>query len=138
MLRRGAIEHGTFRDLPEFLRSGDVLVLNETRVIAARIFGKREPTGGQVELLLLRPTHHGRYDPAATRWQALGKPGRNLRAGQKLSFGDLATATVTAVHEDGVREIEFTLKISFESFLERAGAGNAAPHDRATPTQLFE
>lgn len=128
VLRQGTIEHRSFRDLPEYFGSGDVLVLNETRVIAARIFGKREPTGGHVELLLLRPAHQGRYDPAATRWQALGKPGRSLRVGQKLSFAELARATVTAVHEDGVREVEFTLSVPFEQFLDRAGTLPLPPY----------
>ena len=114
------MEHRTFGDLPEYLRAGDVLVLNETRVIAARVFGTR-PTGGHVELLLLRPTHHGRYDPHATRWQALAKPGRRLREGQRVQFGDLGEAVVTAVYDDGVRDVEFSLAVPFETFLLRAG-----------------
>jgi S-adenosylmethionine:tRNA ribosyltransferase-isomerase len=120
VLRRGEMEHRTFRDLPEYLRKGDVLVLNETRVIAARIFGTRS-TGGRVELLLLRPSHHGRYDPAATQWQALGKPGRHLREGRCISFGDLGEVKVLRVHDDGVRDVEFSLRVPFEEFLERAG-----------------
>jgi S-adenosylmethionine:tRNA ribosyltransferase-isomerase len=119
-MQRGEIEHRTFRDLPQYLHAGDVLVLNETRVIAARVFGTR-PSGGHVELLLLRPTHHGRYDPHATRWQALAKPGRRLREGQRVRFGDLGDAVVTAVHDDGVRDVEFSLSVPFETFLERAG-----------------
>jgi S-adenosylmethionine:tRNA ribosyltransferase-isomerase len=105
--------------LPECLREGDVLVLNETRVIAARVFGAR-PSGGRVELLLLRP-HHGRYDPSATRWQALAKPGRRLQAGQRVTFGDLGQAEIVGVHDDGVRDIEISLRVPFEEFLERAG-----------------
>jgi S-adenosylmethionine:tRNA ribosyltransferase-isomerase len=121
VLRRGEIEHRIFRDLPEYLREGDVLVLNETRVIAARIFGTR-PSGGRAELLLLRPSHHTRYDPHATRWQALVKPGRRLREGQHVLFGDLGQARITAVHdEDGVRDVEFSLRVPFEEFLDRAG-----------------
>ena len=54
MLQRGRIEHHIFRELPQFLRGGDLLVLNETRVIAARVFGRR-PTGGRMEVVLLRP-----------------------------------------------------------------------------------
>lgn len=119
MLHRGEIEHRIFRDLPEYLREGDVLVLNETRVIAARVFGTR-PSGGRVELLLLRP-HHGRYDPSATRWQALAKPGRRLQTGQRVSFGELGDAQIAHVHDDGVREVDFALRVPFETFLERAG-----------------
>jgi S-adenosylmethionine:tRNA ribosyltransferase-isomerase len=120
VLRHGEIEHRTFRDLPQYLRGGDLLVLNETRVIAARVFGTR-PTGGHVELLLLRPTHHGRYDPHATRWQALVKPGRRLREGQRVEFGELGQAVITAVYDDGVRDVEFSLTVPFETFLERTG-----------------
>lgn len=126
VLRKGEIEHRTFRDLPEYLRAGDVLVLNETRVIAARVFGRRllpgapPEQGGKVELLLLRP-HHGRYDPDATRWQALAKPGRRLQPGQRIRFDDLGEAEIVAVAEDGVREVEFSLSVPFEEFLERAG-----------------
>jgi S-adenosylmethionine:tRNA ribosyltransferase-isomerase len=121
VLRHGAIEHRVFRDLPEYLREGDVLVLNETRVIAARVFGTR-PSGGRAELLLLHPSHQMRYDPRATRWQALVKPGRRLREGQRILFGDLGEATIASVHEeDGVRDVEFSLRVPFEEFLHRAG-----------------
>ncbi len=120
MLAAGSIEHRVFADLPEFLRSGDLLVLNETRVIAARIFGAR-PSGGRVEVLLLRPAHVPRYDPRANRWQALVKPARRLTAGSRIIFGDLGEATVAEVLDGGVREIAFNLRVPFESFLERAG-----------------
>jgi S-adenosylmethionine:tRNA ribosyltransferase-isomerase len=119
VLRRGIIEHRTFRDLPEYLRDGDVLVLNETRVIAARVFGTR-PSGGRVELLLLRPDH-GRYNPDATRWHALAKPARRLREGERVDFGELGHARITGVFDEGVREVEFALQVPFETFLERAG-----------------
>jgi S-adenosylmethionine:tRNA ribosyltransferase-isomerase len=121
VLRHGEIEHRIFRDLPDYLREGDVLVLNETRVIAARVYGTR-PCGGRAELLLLRPSHHARYDPNATRWQALVKPGRRLREGQRVLFGELGEARIAAVHnEDGVRDVEFALRVPFEEFLDRAG-----------------
>lgn len=122
------MEHRTFRDLPGYLRDGDVLVLNETRVIAARVFGARE-TGGRVELLLLRPAH-GRYDPTATRWQVLAKPGRRVRPGTRVSFAELGTASVTDAFEDGVREVEFDLRVPFETFLERAGRLPLPPYIR--------
>jgi S-adenosylmethionine:tRNA ribosyltransferase-isomerase len=126
-LRGGKIEHRRFRDLPQYLRAGDVLVLNETRVIAARVFGVR-PTGGHVELLLLRPSHHVRYDPQATRWQALAKPGRRLREGQRINFGDLGEATIARVRDDGVRDVDFALNVPFETFLERAGTLPLPPY----------
>ena len=127
MLRQGSIEHRSFRELPQVLRAGDLLVLNETRVIAARVFGAR-PSGGRVEVLLLRPSHHGRYDPGASRWEALVKPGRRLREGERITFGDLGEATVACVHDDGVRDLEFALRVPFETFLERAGTLPLPPY----------
>lgn len=127
MLRHGAIEHRTFADLPAYLREGDVLVLNETRVIAAKLFGTR-PSGGHVELLLLRPSHRPRYDPSATQWQALVKPGRRLREGAEIHFGELGRARVVRVHDDGVRDVEFDLRVPFEMFLERAGTLPLPPY----------
>lgn len=138
VLRQGHVEHKTFRELPEYLRAGDVLVLNETRVIAARVFGNREPSGGHVELLLLRPSHRGRYDPHATRWQALAKPGRRLQIGQRISFGELGTAEIAGVHEDGVREVEFALNVPFEEFLERAGTLPLPPYIHNDSAQAQE
>lgn len=117
-----------FSQLPEILRAGDVLVLNETRVIAARIFGTRVPTGGRAELLLLRPAGGGRYDPNAERWEALLKPARRLPVGERIGFGDLGLARVTAVLEDGVREIAFELSLPFEQFLKRAGRMPLPPY----------
>ena len=73
----GRIEHRNFVDIAEYVHSGDVMVFNESRVIPARLHGRREDTGGKVELLLLR-----REGPGT--WQALGQPGRRLRAGQKI------------------------------------------------------
>lgn len=109
-----------FRDLPELLREGDVLVLNETRVIAARVFGAR-PSGGRVEVLLLRPAHAGRYDPNASSWQALVRPARRLGVGEPILFGDLGSARVSALLDEGIREVQFDLNVPFEEFLERAG-----------------
>lgn len=126
-----------FGDLPEYLREGDVLVLNETRVIAARVFGTR-PSGGRVEILLLRPSHHPRYDPSATRWQALAKPGRRLGLGQRVLFGDLGEAEIVAVHDDGVREVEFALRVPFEAFLERAGRLPLPPYIHNESAQAQE
>lgn len=74
-------EHRHFYDLPSYLAPGDVLVLNETRVFPARLLGRRAGTGGQVELLLLRPLPDG-------RWEGLLRPSRRLRAGERLEFGD--------------------------------------------------
>jgi S-adenosylmethionine:tRNA ribosyltransferase-isomerase len=125
VLESDAIADRHFSDLPEYLYEGDVLALNETRVIAARVFGERADTGGRVEFLLLHPARTTRYDPSARRWIALAKPARRLRAGERVVLRDAqrsyGTATVVAELEDGMREIEFALDLPFEEYLERAG-----------------
>ena len=120
----------TFAELPRFLRAGDLLVLNETRVIAARLRGTRLPGGGRAELLLLQPATAPRYDPAATRWLALAKPGRRLRAGTRIAFGEAGEANVVRALDGGVREVEFALREPFEVFLERAGRLPLPPYIR--------
>jgi len=77
----GRIEHRQFADLPEYLQPGDILVINETRVIPARLRGQRQDTGGKVEILLVR-------DHGEERWQFLVKPSRRARSGIEFSFGD--------------------------------------------------
>jgi S-adenosylmethionine:tRNA ribosyltransferase-isomerase len=136
-MRGGLLEHRTFRDLPEYLRAGDLLVLNETRVIAARVFGTR-PTGGRVEIVLLRPSRHARYDSGATRWQVLAKPGRRLGKGQEILFGDLGSGRIAGVLDDGIREVEFELHVPFEEFLRRAGRLPLPPYIRNDSQQAQE
>lgn len=121
VLHGNRIEHLRFSDFPSLLRAGDLLVLNETRVIPARVRGRRIPTGGEVEVLFLRPAGVAHYDPRASRWFALAKPGRRLRAGERVGFGEYGEATVVDVHDDGVRELELRLDVEFETFLMRAG-----------------
>jgi len=139
VVSNGKIEHRIFRELPEILQRGDLLVFNETRVLAARLFGYRESHGNpdshdnanlsrKVEMLLLRPATNDRYDPNATRWFALTKPGRKLSIGSRITIADFADATVVAVHDDGVRELEFTLHVPFEVLLERAGTLPLPPY----------
>lgn len=116
------LEHHVFRNLPALLNAGDLLVLNETRVIAARLFGRTaDNAGGRVELLLLHPADSMRYDPTALRWFALARPARRLKAGVQISFGTFGHACVRRAEKDGIREIEFSLSLPFEEFLMRAG-----------------
>lgn len=122
-------EDATFCDLPRYLRRGDLLVLNETRVIAARLEGRRAPSGGRVELLLLHPAAAPRYDPAARRWIALARPARRLRTGARIAF-DGASATVRGELDDGARDVEFDLAEPFEAFLNRAGTLPLPPYVR--------
>lgn len=124
-----AIAHRTFRELPEFLRAGDVLVLNETRVIAARLFGRRA-SGGSAELLLLHPATSLKYDSAAVKWIALSRPARRLRVGDRIEFAPYGAATVTAEHQEGMREVEFAIALPFEEFLGRAGRMPLPPYIR--------
>jgi len=124
-----ALEDRVFRDLAEVLQPGDVLVINETRVLRARLHGTREPGGGTVEVLLLRPADGGGYDPAARRWHVLVRPGRRLTPGVRIRFDDRASALVTAVREEGSREIELALgDDDLETFLARCGSLPLPPY----------
>lgn len=142
VLRRGAeggaIEHRRFRDLPEYLRPGDLLVVNDTRVIPARLFARlpREAgcaTAREAELLLLREEPpvlavgapvFGEIAPFERVWLALARPARRLRTGLPLAFADPAwSATVVGVGERGARRVAFRSQgeVSFESWLARVG-----------------
>jgi S-adenosylmethionine:tRNA ribosyltransferase-isomerase len=131
------IEHRVFRELPQVLQSGDLLVLNQTRVIAARIFGTRAPGNARVELLLLHPAGSLRYDPHASTWVALTRPARRLLTGQRINFGALGAAKVVRELEEGMRELRFELNVEFERFLTDAGRMPLPPyiHNESTEAQ---
>ena len=96
----GEVTHKHFYDILDYLQPGDCLVMNDSRVLPARLLGHR-PTGGAVELLLLR-------DLGDKRWECLAKPGRKLRKGQEVIFGNgELTATIIGVLDDGNRVVEF-------------------------------
>jgi S-adenosylmethionine:tRNA ribosyltransferase-isomerase len=109
----GQVDHRRFSDLPEYLAPGDVLVVNETRVLPARLRGVKDETGGAVEVLLLRE----RYTDA---WECLVKPGRRLKPGAKMVFADGAMKglVVETIDEGGGRLVQFTIKDGEGSFLE--------------------
>ena len=115
------LEHREFAELPELLRGDDLLVLNETRVIPARVFGRYAGGNARVELLLLHPAGSLEYDPSARRWIALTKPARRLRTGTRVLFENFGEAIVTGELAEGMREIEFELRVPLEQFL--AGSG---------------
>jgi S-adenosylmethionine:tRNA ribosyltransferase-isomerase len=115
----GALEHRTFAEFPELLRAGDVLVLNETRVVRARLRAEREG-GGAAELLLLRPRAQAAFDPAAREWLALVRPGRKLREGARMRIGE-AGATITGVLPDGPRVVLFDDGVDVGALLETHG-----------------
>jgi S-adenosylmethionine:tRNA ribosyltransferase-isomerase len=124
------IAHRAFGDLPSLLAPDDLLVLNETRVIPARLAGERVRGGGRTELLLLHPADSTRYDPEALRWIALAKPARRLRCGDRIAFGRLGEARVRAELPEGMRELEFALSVPFERFLDEAGRMPLPPYIR--------
>lgn len=117
----GAISHRHFYDILEYLKEGDCLVLNDTRVIPARLFGVR-PTGGKVEILLLT-----RKDEK--RWEVLVKPGKKARPGDEIIFGDgILKARVEEVIADGNRIISFEYEGIFEEVLDRLGEMPLPPY----------
>ena len=119
--KTGEIAHCHFYDLPHFLQPGDCLVLNDTRVLPARLLGCRK-SGGGVELVLLRDLGEG-------RWECLSRPGRKTKPGTELLFGDgELTATVEAVAEGGNRIVQFQYKGIFLEVLERLGKMPLPPY----------
>lgn len=124
------LEDAVFADLPRYLRRGDVLVLNETRVIAARLRGRRVPGGGRAELLLLHPTDASRYDAAALRWIALAKPARRLHPGSRIAFEGGGEATILRALGKGAVDVAFAVGENFDAFLTRAGRLPLPPYVR--------
>lgn len=118
----GEIEHRHFYDLPEYLQPGDTLVLNDSRVLPARLLGHRVPTMGAVEVLLLRDKGDG-------VWECLARPGRKLHEGAEVIFGDgTLTATVKTVLENGNRLVQFHYEGIFLEILERLGKMPLPPY----------
>ncbi len=137
MLENPPARHLRFAELPSVLRRGDVLVLNETRVIRARLIGTRAG-GGRAELLLLHPTGSLAYDANATNWVALARPARRLRRGDRVAFGTFGEAAIVGVRADGLRELELNLSIAFEEFLGRAGRMPLPPYIRNDSADAHE
>lgn len=122
-------EDRTFASFAGVLRPDDVLVVNETRVIAARLHGTREHGGGAAEVLLLRPAMGGAFDLRARAWHALVRPGRRLRAGDRIRFDssadsdrtDATLATIEDVRDDGSRVVRFADDCDLATLMERCG-----------------
>ena len=120
----GAIEHRHFYELPQLLHSGDCLIMNDSRVLPARLLGCRS-TGGSVELVLLRDLGDG-------KWECLSRPGKKTRPGAELSFGDgELKATVVDVVEGGNRIVQFHYEGIFLEVLERLGKMPLPPYIKA-------
>lgn len=117
----GAIQHRHFYDLPEYLRPGDCLVLNDSRVLPARLIGHR-PTGGAAEILLL-------VDKGDNVWECLVRPGKKLRTGATVTFGDgQLTAEIQEVLPDGNRLVKFHYQGIFLEVLEELGRMPLPPY----------
>ena len=120
----GEVTHKHFYDIIDYLNPGDCLVLNDSRVLPARLLGHR-PTGGAVEVLLLR-------DLGDKKWECLCKPGRKMQVGSQVIFGDgELTATVRQVAEDGNRIVEFHYDGIFLEVLEHLGKMPLPPYIKA-------
>ena len=118
----GEVGHHHFYDLPSFLKPGDCMVLNDSRVLPARLIGRRLPGGGAVEVMLL-------VDKGAGVWECLVRPGRKVRAGAQLVFGDgELTAEVTEVLPDGNRLVRFHYEGIFLEVLDRLGQMPLPPY----------
>ena len=119
--RTGEMEHRHFYDLPDYLRPGDCLVLNDSRVLPARLLGNRM-TGGAVEVVLLR-------DLGAGKWECLTRPGRKTRPGTELTFGEgILNAVVTDALDDGNKILQFHYDGIFLEILDRLGKMPLPPY----------
>lgn len=118
----GAVTHRIFKDIIEYLEPGDCLVINNTKVIPARLFGVRMGTEAKIELLLLRRREND-------VWETLVKPGKKCRIGTKISFGEgVLIGEIIDVVEDGNRLIRFTYEGIFEEILDRLGQMPLPPY----------
>ena len=118
----GAVEHRHFYDLPEYLHPGDCLILNNSRVLPARLLGHRQPGGGACEILLL-------IDRGDNVWECLARPGKKLRKGARVSFGDgELTAEIVEELPDGNRLVRFEYEGIFLEVLERLGKMPLPPY----------
>ena len=118
----GVREHKIFRDVIDYLNPGDVLVINQTRVIPARLYGVKEGTGGAIEFLLLRRLN-------LTDWEVILKPGKKAKPGARFVFGEgELVAEVLSMAEDGGRTVRFEYEGVFEDVLDRLGQMPLPPY----------
>lgn len=120
--KTGETQHHTFREIVNYLNPGDCLVINDTKVIPARLIGAKEETGAKIEVLLLKRKQND-------VWETLVKPGRKAKPGTKISFGDgLLKGEVIDVVDEGNRLIQFEYDGIFEEILDRLGQMPLPPY----------
>lgn len=120
--KTGEWEHKIFKNVVEYLKPGDCLVLNNTKVIPARLIGEKEGTGAKIELLLLKRKEND-------IWETLVKPGKKAKPGTKISFGNgLLVGEIIEVLEDGNRHVKFTYQGIFEEILDQLGQMPLPPY----------
>lgn len=118
----GEIEHRGFRDIVSYLKKGDCLIINDTKVIPARLLGEKEETKARIEVLLLKRKEKN-------VWETLVKPGKKAKPGTVISFGDgLLKGTVINVVEEGNRLVQFSYEGIFEEILDRLGQMPLPPY----------
>lgn len=120
--KTGKLEHHIFTDIIQYLHPGDCLVLNNTKVIPARLIGEKEGSGAKIELLLLKRKEND-------IWETLVKPGKKAKSGTKISFGNgLLVGEIIEILEDGNRHVKFTYRGIFEEILDKLGQMPLPPY----------
>lgn len=121
-MKDGSVEHRHFTDILDYLKKGDCLVINDTRVIPARLYGYKEETGALIEILLLKRREND-------IWECLVKPGKKARPGARITFGNgILTGEITDIVEEGNRLIQFHYEGIFEEILDQLGEMPLPPY----------
>ena len=123
--KTGRIKHEIFHNIINYLNKDDVLVLNDTKVMPARIIGEKKDTKAVIELLLLKSV-------GDDKWEVLAKPAKRIKVGTKISFGDgMLKAECTCLGEEGIREVQFTYEGIFYEILDKLGSMPLPPYIKA-------
>jgi S-adenosylmethionine:tRNA ribosyltransferase-isomerase len=131
--KTGEIKDSSFVNILDYLNKGDVLVLNNSKVIPARLYGKRKDTGGKVEILLLERESNN-------IWNCLVKPGKKMKPGNEVVFSDKLEGKVLSIEDEGIRRIEFKFSGIFEEVLDDIGEMPLPPyiHEKLNDKQRYQ